>query len=189
MSRLFLVTVLCLPPSLALAESQGQTVDFRSQILPLLADRCFACDGPDEETRQAELRFDSRESVFAKRDRPLLVPGESSKSELYRRLTSRDPDVHMPPADATRQLSAEEVDLFRRWIDQGGDWQEHWSLTPVKRPAIPEVSDPDWPRNSLDRFVLARLDAEKFPPSREADRTRLARRVTLALTGLPPTRD
>jgi hypothetical protein len=187
MSRLILVTCLCLLPSLALAESADTTIDFQTQILPLLADRCFACHGPDENTREADLRFDRRDGAIVKRDLPLIVPGEPLKSELYKRLTSKDPDVRMPPADATRKLSAEEVELFRRWIDQGGDWQEHWSLVPVERPAVPDVSNSEWPRNSLDRFVQARLDVEKLEPSPEADRTRLARRVTVALTGIPPT--
>jgi mono/diheme cytochrome c family protein len=181
---LFVVSM-CSPTSAA----DSAPVDFRTDVLPLLADRCFACHGPDADTREADLRFDRRESVFGNRETPLLVPGKPQASELYLRISSSDPDVHMPPPDATRQLTAEEIELIRVWIEQGAEWQEHWSFQPIERPPVPITIDPEWTRNPIDNFVLSRLDSEKLAPSPEADRTRLIRRVTLVLTGLPPTPD
>ena len=149
---------LCFPAGAA----DSAPVDFRADVLPLLADRCFACHGPDEDTREAELRFDRRESVFGNRETPLLVPGKPAQSNLYVRISSSDPDVHMPPPDATRQLTAEEVDLIRVWIEQGAQWEEHWSFQPIERPPVPIAVDLEWIRNPIDGFILSRLDAEKL---------------------------
>ena len=176
----------CLASSTLAAEPVP--VSFTRQIQPLFADRCFACHGPDEQTREADLRLDLRASVFDRdSESPLIVPGDSGKSQLFERISSHDPDLQMPPPSATRQLKKNEIDLIRRWIDQGADWQEHWAFIPPTRPALPEVSDADWPRNGIDQFILSRLDQEKLQPSSEANRETLIRRVTLALTGLPPT--
>ena len=176
----------CLASSTLAAEPVP--VSFTRQIQPLFADRCFACHGPDEQTREADLRLDLRASVFDRdSESPLIVPGDSGKSQLFERISSHDPDLQMPPPSATRQLKKNEIDLIRRWIDQGADWQEHWAFIPPSRPALPEVSDADWPRNGIDQFILSRLDQEKLKPSSEAKRETLIRRVTLALTGLPPT--
>ena len=179
----FTAAVLILASSVPTAEA----VDFRGKILPLLADRCFACHGPDGQTREADLRLDQRANVFAERDTPLIVPGHPEKSELIRRLTASDSDERMPPSDATRQLSAKEVELIRTWIEQGAEWQELWSLEPIGQPVPPAVRAADWPRNGIDHFVLSRVEREKLRPEAEADRVRLARRATLALTGVPPT--
>jgi len=171
----------------ALAAEPG-SVDFARQVLPLFADRCFACHGPDENTREADLRLDLRASVFDRdADSPLIVRGKSSESPLFERISSHDPDIQMPPPSATRQLTPNEIDLIRHWIDQGADWQEHWAFIPPVRPAVPPVSDSEWSRNGIDRFVLSRLDRESLQPSSEANDETLIRRVTLALTGLPPT--
>jgi mono/diheme cytochrome c family protein len=170
------------------AAAEPKRVDFARQVLPLFADRCFACHGPDENTREAELRLDLRASVFDRdADSRLILPGKSNKSPLFRRISSHDPDLQMPPPSATRQLKPKEIDLIRKWIDQGADWQEHWAFISPVRPAVPKVSNIDWPRNGIDRFILARLDSESLKPSSEAKRETLIRRVTLALTGLPPT--
>ena len=172
-------------PTLA---AEPQAVDFTRQVLPLFADRCFACHGPDEKTREADLRLDLRASVFERdADSLLIVPGKSRESPLYERVASHDPDLQMPPPSATRQLNPKEVDLIRQWIDQGADWQEHWAFISPVRPEVPDVSDADWPRNGIDRFILSRLDRESLEPSIEAKRETLIRRATLALTGLPPT--
>lgn len=184
MSRILLFATICCQASFAFAD---EPVDFRGQVLPLLADRCFACHGPDADTRQADLRLDRRENLFAKRDQRLIVPGAPEQSELMRRLITSDPDERMPPVEATRQLSAEEVELIRTWIEQGAEWQELWSLQPLRVDGPPEVRGRDWGHNAIDQFVLARLERKKLLPQREASRSRLARRVTIALTGLPPT--
>lgn len=183
----FTLSVAC---SLAAPTSaaEPERVDFSRQVLPLFADRCFACHGPDENTREADFRLDLRASVFDRdSESPLIVPGNSRKSPLFERISSHDPDLKMPPPSATRQLKRKEINLIRRWIDQGADWQEHWAFIRPVRPSIPQVLDVDWPRNCIDHFVLAKLDRESLQPSSEANRETLIRRVTLALTGLPPT--
>lgn len=183
----FTLSVHCCLSGLASAADPAR-VDFSRQVLPLFADRCFACHGPDEKTREADLRLDLRASVFDRDpDSPLIVRGDARKSLLFERISSHDPDMQMPPSSATRQLSPKEILLIRQWIDQGADWQEHWAFIPPVRPVVPQVSNPDWPRNGIDQFVLARLDGESLQPSNEANRETLIRRVTLALTGLPPT--
>lgn len=182
---MFTLSVHCCLSGLTSAAEPAR-VDFSRQVLPLFADRCFACHGPDEKTREADLRLDLRASVFDA-DSPLIVRGDARMSLLFERISSHDPDLQMPPPSATRQLSRKEVRLIRQWIDQGADWQEHWAFTPPVRPVVPQVSNPDWPRNGIDNFILSRLDGESLQPSAEANRETLIRRVTLALTGLPPT--
>jgi mono/diheme cytochrome c family protein len=187
-SAFFMILISCCLGNDATAADPERVVDFARQVLPLFADRCFACHGPDEKTREADLRLDLRASVFDRdAESPLIQPGKSSNSLLFERISSHDPDVQMPPPSATRQLSPTEIDLIRQWIDQGADWQEHWAFIPPVRPTVPKVSNLDWPRNGIDQFVLARLDGESLTPSNGAEGETLIRRVTLALTGLPPT--
>lgn len=173
--------------SVRVSGAEPARVDFTRHVQPLLADRCFTCHGPDEGTREADLRLDLRSSVFDRQHgEPLIVPGNAEGSLLAQRISSMDPDVRMPPPNAPRQLNSREIELIRRWIDQGADWQEHWAFIVPQRPAVPDVSDQDWARNHIDPFILARLDQERLTPSAQADRETLIRRVTLALTGLPP---
>ncbi len=173
----------------AQVESRGaERVQFSRDIRPILADVCYQCHGPDKKNREADLRLDVRESVFAERDgHRAVVPGDTGNSELLRRITSSDTDDRMPPRDAQRKLTPPQIELIRRWIDEGAEWQEHWAFVAPQRPPLPEVSDPTWCRNGIDRFVLARLEREGLPPSPEAGKETLIRRATLDLTGLPPT--
>ena len=188
LAMLGLIAGCCLPVVASAAEPDR--VDFARQVLPLFADRCFACHGPDENTREADLRLDLRTSVFDRPDEKSLIrPGDAAVSSLFERISSDDPELRMPPPNATRQLSSQEVQLIRRWIDQGADWHEHWAFIPPGRPAVPEVSNSKWLRNGIDSFILARLDEEQLKPASPAERETLIRRVTLALTGLPPTPD
>lgn len=184
------VTAVCVSSCLAIPVRSAEPipVDFTRQVQPLLADRCFACHGPDEETRDADLRLDLRSSVFERQaGDPLIVPGDPAASVLLQRISSKDPEVRMPPPEATRQLNSKEIDLIRQWIDQGAHWQEHWAFISPVRPAVPAVSDSNWPRSGIDHFILSGLDQRQLVPSAEADRETLIRRVTLSLTGLPPT--
>ncbi|MBI1788056.1 MAG: DUF1553 domain-containing protein [Acidobacteria bacterium] len=152
-------------------------------IRPILSDRCFTCHGPDSANRKTPLRFDTEAGA-----RRAIVPGDPGKSELIRRITSDNPAQRMPPAYAGHdKLGAREIDLFRRWIEQGAPWRQHWSFVKPRRPPLPEVRDRAWPRNPIDSFVLHRVESEGLRPSPEADRATLIRRVTLDLTGLPPT--
>jgi hypothetical protein len=166
----------------------ADSVEFNRDIRPILADKCFTCHGPDQAQRKADLRLDIEQAAKREVDgkRP-LAPGSSSQSEVYQRITSTDADVQMPPAESGKKLTPGEIDLIRRWIDQGAAWQQHWAFIPPTRPAVPAVRQADWPRNAVDRFILAKLEAEGLSPSPEADKSALVRRVTLDLTGLPPT--
>jgi hypothetical protein len=174
-------------PGPAAAADGGLPVEFNRDVRPILSENCFQCHGPDKGKRKANLRLDSEADALADRDgRRALVPGDPGRSLLYHRITAAD-DERMPPAKSGKRLTAHQVELLRRWIEQGAKWQKHWSLIPPARPPLPAVRDASWPRNSIDHFILARLEQEGLRPSPEADRVTLLRRVTLDLTGLPPT--
>jgi hypothetical protein len=162
----------------------GPKVDFNRDVRPILSDNCFACHGPDQKKRKAKLRLDRREAALR---HGAIVPGSAGKSELVRRVSTDNPRQHMPPKRSGKHLTAQQVDTLRRWVDQGAPWVEHWAFVTPKRPALPPVKDAGWVRNPVDHFVLARLEAEGLSPSPEADKVMLLRRVTLDLTGLPPT--
>jgi len=162
-------------------------VDFARVVRPILAESCLECHGPDPKGRKADLRLDSRADVFADRGGfRLVVPGRPEESELIARITSEDPDEVMPPTKSRRQLTKAQIELLKRWVAEGAAWSEHWAFTPPVRPEIPKVSGPEWCRNPVDRFVLARLDRTGLKPSPEADKVTLLRRLSLDLLGLPP---
>ena len=177
---------------LALPE-RGRTesirIDFARDIRPILSDKCFVCHGPDAPSRNLRLRLDSEEGAKGDlgRGRRAIVAGDPGRSELVRRITSTDESMRMPPADATHQLTESEKTLLIEWIRQGAPWQQHWAFVAPRRPELPAVSNQQWGRNEIDRFVLARLEKEGVSPAPEADRETLLRRVTLDLTGIPPT--
>src|SRR5690349_15198309 len=161
-------------------------VDFNRDIRPILSDNCFACHGPEEDGRQGNLRLDTKEGVFTDRSGyQIIVPGNSATSRLYQRISATQ--RKMPPASSGRTLTPKQIELIREWIDKGAKWQSHWAFDPLKRPAIPDVKDKTWPKNPIDSFTLARLEAEGLKPSLEADKAMLLRRVSFDLTGLPPT--
>jgi hypothetical protein len=161
-------------------------VDFGREILPILSDNCFRCHGPDARARKANLRLDTPDGALRKAD-PVIVPGKSADSEMVRRITSPDAAEVMPPPKSNRKLSARQVELLRRWIDEGARWGRHWALEKPQRPVLPAVRDGNWARNAIDVFILARLETEGLRPSPEAPKETLIRRLTLDLTGLPPT--
>lgn len=167
----------------------AQLIDFNRDIRPILSDKCFACHGPDEKARKAGLRLDRKEDAFkALRDGGYaIVPGKPEESQLFIRLSSPDSKVRMPPKSTNKQLTPQEIDLVRQWIAQGAPWAEHWAYVPPQKPPLPEVRDKKWPRNPIDYFILARLEREGLKPAPEADKVTLLRRVSLDLTGLPPT--
>ena len=185
------------PPSAqaAAAAEPAPAVDFQRDVRPILSDNCFACHGPDEATREADLRLDTRDGAFSPRPPagrsnrprdPAVVPGDASASLLVERITHADELRRMPPEVSQKTLSAEQIEVLTRWIEQGAAWDEHWSFAAIDRPATPTVEDEAWIRDPLDRFVLARLEDAGLSPAGEADRRSLARRVALDLTGLPP---
>ena len=163
-------------------------VEFNRDIRPILSDNCFACHGFDAAKRKADLRLDTKDGVLAKLDNGSAVtPGKPADSLVYSRIVTDDPDEVMPPPSSKRTLTNRQKALLKRWIEQGAGWEDHWSYQPVRRPAVPKVGDAKWVRNPVDAFVLARLEKEKLKPAAEADKVTLIRRVTLDLTGLPPT--
>lgn len=164
-------------------------VDFNKDIRSALSDNCFACHGPDDKQRKAGLRFDIREEALkpAKSGDLAIVPGHPEKSSLIARIETHDQDEIMPPVKTGKKLTSGQIDLFKRWIAEGASYSAHWSFVRAERPKVPEVADKAWPRNEIDRFVLARLEQEKLSPSTQADGRTLARRVSLDATGLPPT--
>ena len=168
----------------------GQEIEFNRDIRPILSEQCFACHGPDASKRKTKLRFDTEAGARIElgKGRFAIVPGDPERSEILRRLTSADTAVRMPPAYAGRAaLRADEIERIRRWIAQGARWQLFWSFIPPQRPALPAVRDEKWVRSPIDRFILARLEREGLHPAPEAGKAALLRRVSLDLTGLPPT--
>ena len=168
------------------------SLSFTRDIKGLLSNRCIRCHGPDAEARHGGGENGLRLDTFAGAIEDLggyaaIVPGEVNKSELIIRVSEEDVDLVMPPPEAGEPLSDKEVSLLQRWINDGAEYEPHWSYTRISRPAIPTVSDSSWPRNQIDRFILAKLEAEGLEPSREADRMTLSRRLALDLTGLPVT--
>jgi hypothetical protein len=170
------------------APARKGVLQFNRDVLPILADRCFACHGPGVKQPGGGLRLDRRDLATAKSAgrAAAIVPGKPEASELVRRVHASGPGL-MPPAATQKTLTAVEKRILRDWVGQGAPYQAHWSLLPPVRAALPAVRDRSWPRNPIDHFVLARLEREGLPPSAEADRATLIRRVTLDLTGLPPT--
>lgn len=165
-----------------------EKIDFNRQIRPLLFGSCATCHGPDPDERKADLRLDTVEGSRKELGGyAAVIPGDPSKSELFRRITTDDEDDLMPPKGKGRRFNAEEIATIRKWIEQGAEYAGHWSYQRPARPNVPAVTDSDWPRNELDYFVLARLEKEGLKPSPEADRWTLARRAAIDLTGLPPT--
>ena len=188
--RLFLLTIVS---SLAIAPAvpaDPPTIDFNRNIRPILSDKCFTCHGPDAATRKTKMRLDieSAAKIELRGGRHSIVPGDPDASEIYRRISSDNKAVRMPPAYLGREkLTAREIALIRDWIAQGAKWEPLWSFIPPKRPPMPAVKDSAWVANPIDAFILRRLEREGLHPSPEADRRTLIRRVTLDLTGLPPT--
>ncbi|HJT77665.1 MAG TPA: PSD1 and planctomycete cytochrome C domain-containing protein, partial [Gemmataceae bacterium] len=171
------------------APAPQPAVDFSRQVRPILSENCFACHGPDESQRKARLRLDTKEGAFGKLRHGgfALVPGKPAESRLLARITADDPSEVMPPPKTGKKLTPDQIALLKRWVEQGAKWSTHWAFTAPVRPALPKVHDAAWPRDPIDYFILARLEAAGLHPSPEADRETLLRRVTLDLTGLPPT--
>lgn len=161
-------------------------VRFNRDIRPILADHCFACHGPDARSRKADLRLDVVTARTKTADQHLIVPGEPESSELWKRVTSADPTVIMPPPEAKKPLTAAQIALLRRWIEQGAVREDHWAFVTPKRPALPRLMDSAAP-GEIDGFVRAELRERNLRPAPEAPPETLIRRVTLDLTGLPPT--
>ncbi len=179
------------PDSILEAEAHiPETVSFAFDVRPILSDRCYACHGPDAEGRVTDLHFDTPEGLDAalseSRRSRAVKGGNLGGSELYHRILSDDPEFKMPPPESNLSLTIEEKAILIRWIEQGGDFEPHWALTPPSQPAVPST-DSSWPNDDLDRFILAQIERSGFAPNEAASKEQWLRRVTFDLTGLPPT--
>jgi hypothetical protein len=176
-------------------------VDFNRDVRPVLAAKCYACHGPDEDKREADLRLDVRAEAV----KEAIKPGKPDDSEFWHRISTTEPDDVMPPPSSPKQLTKAERELFRRWIAEGAEYQDHWSFAPIKRPAVPDLKfqvsssssstpqletlnlKPETPPNPIDAFIEEKLRSHDLRPAAEAEPITLIRRVFLDLTGLPPT--
>ncbi|SVE54206.1 uncharacterized protein METZ01_LOCUS507060, partial [marine metagenome] len=165
----------------------GQALEFARDVRPILADHCFRCHGPDAKARKAKLRLDLPEGAAKDLGGYRAVePGKPDESEMIVRITSHDPDDLMPPPKSKKTLTPKQIEILRKWITEGAEYERHWSFVKPKRSEPPRASDHSWTRNPIDRFVLARLEKEGLRPAPEADKVTLLRRVSFDLTGLPP---
>ena len=180
-----MVVMVVMPGMLSASDkpAAGSRVDFSRAIRPLLSEKCLKCHGPGRSRGGSDLRLDQARSAIG----TAIVPGRPDQSELVKRITSRDPGKRMPPPKSKLELTDSEIELLKTWISEGADYTVHWSFVAPVRPAVPEVTGSDWVLNTLDRFVLARIEAAGLKPSAAANRESLIRRLTLDLTGLPPT--
>ncbi|NQZ60514.1 MAG: DUF1549 domain-containing protein, partial [Lentisphaeraceae bacterium] len=198
------------------SSSAADKVDFKNDIRPILSDKCFNCHGPDGgeygEKWEAGLRLDIRSGALGNLSkvkhetkirkykaigkdasrlklrgaRFAIVVGNPEESSLIERVETADEDDVMPPLDSGLKLTAKEKDLLRRWVEQGAQWDEHWSFKPIGKPQVPQIND-KWQKNEIDAFVLQKLQSEKISPAKQPDKATLLRRVSLDLNGLPPT--
>ena len=164
----------------------NQAPAFDREVLPIFSDFCFPCHGPDAQSRKADLRLDLPETTLRKND-PLVVPGKPEESELFTRMGHSEPNKIMPPPKFGKTPSAAQRETIRRWIANGAPWAKHWAFASPRKESPPIIKNLSWPKQPLDRFVLAGLELKGIKPSPEADKATLLRRVTLDLTGLPPT--
>ncbi len=164
---------------------RAESVEYSRDIKRLLSNSCFACHGPDENVREADLRLDVRESAVD--DIGAIVPGDADASEVIARLTTDDPDMKMPPEDSNRPvLTPEQIELMRRWINEGAKYQEHWAYVKLQRPLVPKVKRGGWVQNPIDAFIAQKHEEHGFNASPETDRQTLVRRLSFDLIGLPP---
>lgn len=166
-------------------------LDYNQHVKPILADKCFACHGPDKAKQKAGLRLDVAESAYASLSKSpgkvAIAPGSLKNSEVFHRILSTDPEVMMPTPESHLSLTDAEKAVLVRWIQEGAEYKPHWAFVKPELPEIPTLKNEGWARNPIDQFIGAKLDAEHLRPAKEASRELLIRRVTFDLTGLPPT--
>ena len=172
-------------------EPVPELVSYNFDIRPILSDKCYACHGPDANKRQAGLRLDMADSVYqALKDNPTahaLVPGKPEQSEVFKLISSPDTSVLMPPPSSNLKLTAREVSLIKKWIEQGAKYEKHWAFVSPKLPSLPQITNKEWVKNEIDYFIVNRQEKKGIKPNPEADKERLLKRVSIDLNGLPPT--
>ncbi len=171
------------------ASRAEETVNFNRDIRAILSNNCFQCHGPDENERQSGLRLDTGEGAYSEADSGAvaIVAGKPEESELILLITSKDEGELMPPAESGKQLTPREIELLTQWVRQGAKYARHWSYEKPVRWQLPAVQNKEWPKTDIDHFILSRLEREGLSPSEATDRYAIARRLSLDLTGLPPT--
>lgn len=170
----------------------GPSISFTRQVRPILATNCFPCHGPDENTREADLRLDTAEgSTSDLGGYQAIVPGEPEESEVLKRMIESDPDLKMPPPESHKTLKPEQIELIKRWISQGARYESHWAFTSPVRPAVPDLTGElaNWSAHPVDRFIAERWSGAGLKPAPAAKPEVLVRRLYLDLIGLPPTSD
>ncbi len=167
-----------------------EEVDYNYHVKPILSDKCYQCHGPDENSRKAGLRLDTEEGAFGllKEGGRAFIAGKPGKSVAIQRILSQDASYHMPPPESNLEMTPEDQATILKWVEQGAEWKKHWSFIPLEKPAIPTGLPEKWKNiNEIDYFILKKIQLEGLMPSPQADKERLLRRVTMDLTGLPPT--
>ena len=196
--RLLTVSILCFGILIlfsscerkGLTSRKNDSIDFNLHIRPLLSDRCFKCHGPDANQRKANLRLDIRENALAalknNPDAHVIVPGKASESEVFRRISSSDTSQRMPPVKSNLKLNDDEIELIRKWIDQGAKYKKHWAFIVPQQSPLTEVEEQGWAKNEIDPFILSKIEGAGLTPNDEADPSRLLKRLSLDITGLLP---
>lgn len=174
----------------SVAQQIPDVVSYNFDVRPILSDKCMACHGPDANKREAGLRLDIAESAYkALAENPsahAIVPGKPELSQVYLRISTSDTSELMPPKSSNLRLTEHEVAVIKKWIKQGAKYEKHWAFVAPRKQTIPRVKADEWPNNEIDYFILARQEKAGLKPNNEADKERLLRRVSLDLTGLPP---
>jgi mono/diheme cytochrome c family protein len=182
------VAVLALAAAPSATATAADRLSYNRDVRPILSDNCFACHGPDPKHREAGLRLDTREGALASRENgPAIVPGNADESDLVFRIESDDESLVMPPPSAHKTLTKAQRAILTRWVKEGAEYQPHWAYIPPVRAAVPALKDETAVRNPIDAFIQKELEAHTLRPAPEADRPTLLRRLSLDLTGLPPT--
>ncbi|MBT6846244.1 MAG: DUF1549 domain-containing protein, partial [Planctomycetaceae bacterium] len=175
--------------ALSCVANAAEPISFNKQIRPILADRCFACHGPDSAQRVSDMRLDQLETIY--RELPSgefpVVRGKPNESALIHRIVSADADQKMPPVDSGKTLNEQEIELIKQWISEGADWNKHWAYEAPQHSPLPRPIKKWQQNNPIDLFVQNRLKELRLRPENSADKETLIRRLTLDLTGLPPT--
>jgi hypothetical protein len=183
MSHKFVSLAVCVFVTVCVAEvrAAGAKLSYNKDVRPILADTCFKCHGPDSAARKGDLRIDKRDDAMA-----VIKPGKPEDSEFFKRLLSKDPEEVMPPPATKKVLKPEQIEILKRWITEGAEYEPHWSFITPTKPQLPTIKNAAWVKNPIDAFVLAKLEAAGLQPAPQADRRTLARRASLDITGLPP---
>jgi len=189
---LLFVSVACKQNSSSeISFGEGEQLSYNFHIRPILSDKCFACHGPDANKQEAGLRLDVEEAAYAAlKESPgkfAIIPNDVDGSELYHRIVNTDPNELMPPPESNLSLTEEEIGLIKKWIEQGAKYEPHWAFVTPKKATLPKIKDEEWPRNEIDYFTLAKMNKLGLIPNDQAEKHELLKRVSLDLTGLPPT--